>query len=249
MHKAPDWVGCSVCGKCRETSSAGRAAASETWQNRKTHRKNDSPCFNPLGITRLNFWTPSDSYAFTQQTARHYTAGSNNKNKKNSKALTLSINRSILLNLYSILFCTDGSWLTVHQLNKLLQQEQHIHRHKSCKHRGRKGVKRSLFHTHFKSTHMHDQWQCGGSRGCQHEATNNNEYSTSLSFPSTWKHTHCQNKKKGTREHVGFAEYNEVECDSAAEGFGDEKQKRRWKVEAYSSNVRKAFCMSSRSWA
>lgn len=101
---------------------------------------------------------------------------------------------------------------------------------------------------------MHDQRPCRGSRVRRHEATHDNEYSTSFSFPSTWKgaHTHSHtitHKKRSTGEHVG--------C------FGN---KRRWnvilqwraqrwqpgrsrEVGAYSSNVRKEFCMSSSSWA
>lgn len=82
----------------------------------------------------------SDSYTFTQQSTRHCTAWNTTikTKRKNDEAFTskmLAINRLILLNLYSILFCTDGLWITIHQPNNPLQEEQHGYTQKSCKQR------------------------------------------------------------------------------------------------------------------
>lgn len=56
----------------------------------------------------------SDSYLHihTAKTARHCTAEKHTHKNKHSEAFaseTLAINRLILLNVYSILFCTDAS--------------------------------------------------------------------------------------------------------------------------------------------
>lgn len=52
-----------------------------------------------------------------------------------------------------------------------------------------------------------------------------------LSLFPPHENTHSQNKKKGMGEHVGFGEYDEVECDSAAEGSEMKSRKgcERWK--------------------
>lgn len=108
----------------------------------------------------------TDSYTFTQQSTRHCTAWNTTiktkqKKIKNNKAFTskmLAINRLILLNLYSLLFCTDGSWITIHQPNNPLEEEQHGYTHagKKINHVNRerkKTAQRYFCHTHGKPTH------------------------------------------------------------------------------------------------
>lgn len=63
-------------------------------------------------------------------------------------------------------------------------------------------------------------------------------------------HTHTNTHSltmRSTGEHGYFRGYEEVECDSVVEGSRDEARIRLREVGAYSSNVRKAFCMSSNS--
>lgn len=82
-----------------------------------------------------------------------------------------------------------------------------LHTQKSCKQRKEETGWRdpSFIHTLNPHTHTHDQWPCRGSRVSQYEATNNNEYSTSFSFPSTWNcvHTHTHSHNRPQKEHRG----------------------------------------------
>lgn len=99
-----------------------------------------------------------------------------------------------------------------------------IHTQKSCKQRKEETVGRdpSFTHTHTHLTHTHT-CTIRGSRVRRYEATNNNEYSTSFSLPSTLKCTHSHSHNHSQREehrgaHGFRGGYEEVECGSAVEG-------------------------------
>lgn len=125
------------------------------------------------------------------------------------------------------------------------------HRNHVNRERKKWGEQIPLSYAHLIHTRMHDQWPCRGSRVRRYEATNDNEYSTSFSFPSTQKCTRTLTQsltKRSTGEHTGFG--NTRRWNVILQWRGQRwKPERSWELGDYSSNVRKAFCMSSTSWA
>ncbi len=101
----------------------------------------------------------------------------------------------------------------------------HVNRERE---RGRNGAKRSLFHTHIKSTHactISDHAE-DPERADMRQQKIMNTVHLSLFPPheNAHKHTqtHTQSYNHSEKEHRGstevFKEYKEVECDSAVEG-------------------------------
>ena len=126
------------------------------------------------------------------------------------------------------------------------------HRQQSCKQQRKEERRRrgpSFKHIKSTHTHTHDLWPGRGSRVSLYEATKNNEYSTTFSFPSTYNcaHNHPQGSTGGGA-HTGSGSSRRRNVILQWRG-------QRWKSErspkagVYSSNVRKLFCMSSNSWA
>lgn len=90
--------------------------------------------------------------------------------------------------------------------NDRLQEEQHGYTHGNHVNRERKKRLEEIPLSHTQLTHTHT-CTTRGSRVRRYEATNNNDYSTSFSLPSTLKCTHAHtitHNKKSTGEHTGF---------------------------------------------
>lgn len=151
-----------------------------------------------------------------------------NKEQQSLHNIMLAINRLISLNVYWILFFTDGVYNYNNQI--LLLQEGNVN-----KDRKKEKKKWFLLHTHKYSTTM-QRIQSMPTRGNQ----NMNTVHLSLFPPHETARTQSITRSTG----LLLREYSKVECD--------------WEVEmrtgkvcrfgVYSSNVRKAFCMSSSSW-
>lgn len=111
-------------------------------------------------------------------------------------------------------------------------------------------MKRSLFHTHVELTHTISDHAEDPEYADTRQQIIMNTVHLSLFPPHeivrTLSHSHPQKEHKGSTQVPG--EYEEAECDSAVEG-SEMKTGKAVRVGAYSSNVRKPFCMSSSSCA
>lgn len=143
-HGAGEWA------TCRETSSAAPTASLGTI---RSHRQTQNVgILTHVLILPEYTWTHRVYTLKVHNTAQRETQPQKNKRKQQSLHVkTPAINRLVSLDLYSILFCTGGLWITIHQPNNR-QEEQHRNRQNNYVNRERK--KGGSF-VHTLNHHMH----------------------------------------------------------------------------------------------